>query len=71
MASWLACQSEGSGFKSRFGVKTRLSTLGTGVVMFFVVLTPRETEGLALTKFGGHKRTTREAGIATILYFGN
>ena len=68
MVSWSAHrQSEGSGFKFRsgqisyvHGVKTRLSTLG--LVMFLVVRTPL---GLFLTKFGGHKRTTGEAGIVT------
>ena len=62
MVSTRVCQSEGSGFKSRsgqiaylHGVKTRLSTLGTGD-MFLVVR----------NKFGGHKKTTGEAGIVTI-----
>ena len=58
-------QSEDSGYKSRsgqmayfHGVKTRLSTLGTGDVL-------RGSD----STFWGHKRTTGEAGIATTSVF--
>ena len=65
-------QSEGSGLKFRseqiaynfHGVKTRLSILGTGVLPC-----GSDSVRLSLTKFGGYKRTTRAAGIATTSVF--
>ena len=70
MVSMQVRQSEGSGFKSWsgqivyfHGVKTRLSTLVTGDV-------PRGSDSTSnsracLTKFGGHKRMTGDARLAT------
>ena len=44
----------------------RLQSRHKGLVMFLVVRTPRKTVGpVSMTKFGGHKRTTGVAEIAT------
>ena len=67
MVSTQVRQSEGSGFKSRsgqiayfHGVKTRLSTLGTGD-MFLVVRTPRKTVGPVSDKKMGDIKERGEA----------